>query len=197
MSFAYLAQCRCDPAGTLDYFTALLHIFQTMQDMNESIPMDLKNLILNESARNRFTEDDFQKAAILLGFGSFGPLRIGLDETVEEEFIISAWRGGVRRSWEDQINGSATRQNLNIALRVIAEVCGSAKMHNVWEHEVGEILTRKPQCLIQMLTTGGLLFRHSIALLAERDTVLPSRSKLPLRLREMRRLWNLGTSVRH
>lgn len=140
LNFAYLAQCRCDPTGTLGYFTALSHIFHAMQEMNESIPVVLKNLILKESARNRFTQDDFLRAAIVLGFG---PLGMGLDKTVEEESIISAWRDGVRRSWEDETDGFATRQELNNALRVIAEVHGSAKMHNIWEDEVRRILIRE------------------------------------------------------
>jgi ubiquitin carboxyl-terminal hydrolase 25/28 len=69
LTFAYLAQCRCDPAGTMGYFTALVHIVQTMQVMNEDTPVGLQNLILEERARNRFTRDDYLKAVSMLGFG--------------------------------------------------------------------------------------------------------------------------------
>jgi len=141
LTFAYLAQCRCDPAGTVAYFTALVHIVQTMQAMNEDTPVDLQNLILEERTRNRFTRDDFSKAVGTLGFGHEGPLRVDFDESVEEEFIISAWRDGIRRSWKDETNGSAIRRELNDALRVIADARESAEMHRVWDREKGSIMT--------------------------------------------------------
>lgn len=123
------------------YFTALVHIVQAMQVMNEDTPMDLQNLILEERTRNRFTQDDFFKAVSTLGFGHDGPLRVEFDETVEEEFVISAWRDGIRRSWKDETNGSAIRRELNDALKIIADVRGSAEMHRIWEREKGSIMT--------------------------------------------------------
>ena len=141
LTFAYLAQCRCDPAGTMAYFTALVNIVQAMQVMNEETPMDLQNLILEERSRNRFTQEDFFKAVGTLGFGHDGPLRVDFDESVEEEFIISAWRDGIRRSWKDEANGSTIRRELNDALKVIADVRGSAEMHRVWEREKGSVMT--------------------------------------------------------
>lgn len=125
----------------MGYFTALVHIVQTMQLMNEDTPMDLQNLVLEERTRNRFTRDDFLKAVSMLGFGHDGPLRVDFDESVEEEFIISAWRDGIRRSWKDEVNGSATRRELNDALRVIADVRGSAEIYRIWEREKGSIMT--------------------------------------------------------
>jgi ubiquitin carboxyl-terminal hydrolase 25/28 len=88
----------------MDYFTALVHIVQAMQVMNEDTPADLQNLVLEE--RMRFMRDDFLKAVSRLDFGPDGPLGVDFDESVEEEFIINAWRDGVRRSWEDETNGS-------------------------------------------------------------------------------------------
>ena len=123
------------------YFSALVHIVQTMQVMNEDTPMDLQNLILEERTRNRFTRDDFLKAVSTLGFGHDGPLRLDFDESVEEEFIISAWRDGIRRSWKDETNGSATRRELNDAFKVVADVRGSAEMQRFWEREKGSIMT--------------------------------------------------------
>ena len=141
LSFAYLAQCRCDPGDTIRYFTALVNIVQTMQLMNEDTPMDLQNLILDERTRGRFTRDDFLKAVNALGFGHDGPLRVEFDESVEEEFIISAWRDGIRRSWKDETNGSVIRRELNDALKIIAEARGSGEMHRVWEREKGSVMT--------------------------------------------------------
>jgi len=125
----------------MNYFTALVNIVQAMQLMNEDTPMDLQNLILDERSRNRFTQDDFFKAVGTLGFGHDGPLRVEFDESVEEEFIISAWRDGIRRSWKDEANGSAIRRELNDSLRIIADVRGSAEMHRVWEREKGSVMT--------------------------------------------------------
>ena len=141
LNFAYLAQCRCDPGETIRYFTALVNIVQAMQIMNEDTPIDLQNLLLDERTRGRFTRDDFLKAVAALGFGHDGPLRVDFDESVEEEFIINAWRHGIRRSWKDETNGSATRRELNDAMRIIAEVRGSAEMHHVWEREKGSVMT--------------------------------------------------------
>ena len=112
-----------------------------MQLMNEDTPMDLQNLILDERTRNRFTQDDFSKAVSALGFGHDGPLRVDFDESVEEEFIISAWRDGIRRSWKDETNGSTIRRELNDALRIVADVRGSAEMHRIWEREKGSTMT--------------------------------------------------------
>lgn len=123
------------------YFTALVNIVQTMQMMNEDTPIDLQNLILDERTRGRFTQDDFLKAITILGFGHNGPLKVDFDDTVEEEFVISAWRDGIRRSWKDETNGSTTRRELNDALRIIAEVRGNAEMHSVWDREKGSVMT--------------------------------------------------------
>jgi ubiquitin carboxyl-terminal hydrolase 25/28 len=140
LTFAYLAQCRCDPTSTMDYFTALVRIVQTMQAMDEDTPMVLQNLVLEERARNRFTRDDLLKAVITLGFGPDGPLGVPFDESVEKGFITNAWRDGIRRSWEDETNGSATRRKLSDALRVIAHARGSAEMHRIWKREKGGIM---------------------------------------------------------
>jgi ubiquitin carboxyl-terminal hydrolase 25/28 len=123
------------------YFTALVNIVQTMQTMNEDTPIDLQNLILEERTRGRFTRDDFMNAVGTLGFGHDGPLRVDFDESVEEEFIINAWRDGIRRSWKNETNGSAIRRDFNDALKIIADVRGSPEMHRVWEHEKGSIMT--------------------------------------------------------
>ena len=139
LTFAYLAQCHCDPAGTVDYFAALEHIVQAMQVMNEDTPADLQTLVLEE--RMRFMQDDFLKAVSRLDFGPNHPLGVDFDESVEEEFIINVWRDGVRRSWDNETNGSVTGREPNNVLRVIADVSGGEEMHRVWECERGSIMT--------------------------------------------------------
>ena len=139
--FAYLAQCRCDPAGTMYYFAALVRIVQAVGEVDEDAPMGLEDFVLKERTRNRFTQDDLLKAISTLGFGHEGPLKVNFNESVEEEFVINAWRDGIRKSWRDEMNGSTTRRELNDALRIIAGVRGSAEMYHVWEHEKGSIMT--------------------------------------------------------
>jgi ubiquitin carboxyl-terminal hydrolase 25/28 len=139
LTFAYLAQCRCDPTGTVDYLAALEHIVQAMQVMNEDTPADLQTLVLEE--RMRFMRDDFLKAVSRLDIGPDRPLGVDFDESVEEQFIINAWRDGVGRSWDDETNGSVTRREPNDALRVIADVGRGEEMRRVWECERGCIMT--------------------------------------------------------
>lgn len=137
LTFAYLAQCRCNPAGTVDYFAALEHIVQAMQVMNEDTPAELQTFVLEE--RMRFMRDDFLRAVSTLDFGPDRPLGVDFDETVEEQFIINAWRDGVRSPWDDEANGSVTRREPNDALRVIADVSGCEEMRRVWECERGRV----------------------------------------------------------
>jgi ubiquitin carboxyl-terminal hydrolase 25/28 len=139
LTFAYLAQCRCDPAGTVDYLAALEHIVQAMQVMNEDTLADLQTLVLEE--RMRFMRDDFLKAVGGLDFGPNCPLGVDFDESVEAEFIINAWRDGVRRSWDNEMNSLVTRREPNNALRVTADVSGDKETRRVWGCKRGSIMT--------------------------------------------------------
>lgn len=133
--FAYFAQCRCDPIHTPDYFTALTQIVETMSNFSAA-PTELQTLVHEERSRWRFTQLDYNNAVRLLGFGPEGPLRVDFDDTVEEEFIVSAWRDVVKRSWKDT-DGSAKRRDLNDAFRIIAEMRGSVELKKIWEKEKG------------------------------------------------------------
>ncbi|TFK26680.1 ubiquitin C-terminal hydrolase Ubp2 [Coprinopsis marcescibilis] len=132
LAFAYLAQCRCDPAGTPRYFTYLSDIVNTLQNAG-GCPPQLQELMAMESSRNRFTVYEIQTAAQNLGFGHDGFLRVEYDEDVEEEFVENAWRDAIKRSWKDPLNGSEIQRTANEALRILAEARGSVKLRQLWE----------------------------------------------------------------
>ena len=87
-----------------------------------------------ERSRDRFTTDDVERAAAILGFGLHGPLRVEYDEAdVEETFIENAWKECVKRSWRDLEHGSVILRDANEALRILAEARGSEALRKVWE----------------------------------------------------------------
>ncbi|KAJ8084920.1 ubiquitin-specific protease ubp2 [Marasmius tenuissimus] len=129
--FAYLSQCRCDPAQTMDYFTALCNIVKAMEQM-ASCPSALQDLLIMEQSRGRYTFEEFQQAIAILGFGPDGPLRVDFDSDIEEEFIENAWKECVKRSWLDP-RGGELQKNANEALRVIAESRGSVRLRELYE----------------------------------------------------------------
>ena len=53
--FAYLAQCRCDPANTMVYFTHLVTIVNALVNLHASVPAQLQSFIVQEKERYRFT----------------------------------------------------------------------------------------------------------------------------------------------
>jgi len=87
-----------------------------------------------ERSRDRFTIDDVERAAAILGFGLNGPLRVEYDEAdVEETFIENAWKECAKRSWRDLEHGSEILRDANEALRILAEARGSETLRKVWE----------------------------------------------------------------
>jgi ubiquitin carboxyl-terminal hydrolase 25 len=133
LAFAYLAQCRCDPANTIEYFTQLSNIVLAMQELGEAPPPELQALVMEERSRNRFTFGDVHNAAKMLGFGRDGHLGVEFEDDVEEEFIVNAWKDAVRRSWRDAENGASLLRDVHEAFRILAEVRGSVKLHQAWE----------------------------------------------------------------
>ncbi|KAI0066711.1 cysteine proteinase [Artomyces pyxidatus] len=135
MTFAYLAQCRCDPAHTIDYFTAFYDIFELMSRKGDIPPTELQSIILEERTRNRFTHENLQDAVKLLGFGKDGPLRLELDEVGNDqsgtEFIENAWKDAVRRAWRDP--DASKLMEVNDAFRMIAEARENPLLHRIWE----------------------------------------------------------------
>lgn len=135
--FAYLAQCRCDPAGTMIYFTHLNSIATAMMNNGVPVPTELQALILDERARFRYTTQDYHERISLLGFGRDGELGFELDSEVDDQFIAEAWRSARRRTWHDPERGSETRNKLNEALRYVADQRHSSLLRKVWDEEIG------------------------------------------------------------
>lgn len=138
--FAYMAQCRCDPAGTPEYFTWLYSIIQAMQDLREDTPPDLQTVVIEERSRHRYTHQDLEVAVKCLGFGNDGPLSIELDNEISEEFIAHAWRDKVRRAWRDPKDGGEIQRAANDAFRILAEARGSVTLRKQWEDSQGRTM---------------------------------------------------------
>ncbi|KAF8913232.1 hypothetical protein CPB84DRAFT_1888891 [Gymnopilus junonius] len=130
--FAYLAQCRCDPAGTPKYFTYLTRIVKQLEEYG-SCPSQLQELLVMEQSRDRFTLEDISTAAVTLGFGSENLLGVEYDEEIPDEFVENAWKDCVKRSWRDLQHGSETHRLSNEAFRILAETRGSIKLRRDWE----------------------------------------------------------------
>ncbi|KAF8079191.1 hypothetical protein FPV67DRAFT_101469 [Lyophyllum atratum] len=141
LAFAYYAQVRCDPAGTIGYFTHFSNIVQVMQNF-PGCPQSLPEILATERSRDRFTFEDLQRAAQTLGFGSEGALRVEYDETdVEESFLESAWRECIKRSWKDTEHGAELLRSANEAFRMLAEARGSETLRRVWEAGKDRVMT--------------------------------------------------------
>ncbi|KAI0363306.1 cysteine proteinase [Pilatotrama ljubarskyi] len=137
LAFAYLAQCRCDPANTMVYFTHLWTIVKAMMHLGQNVPQELQTLIVEERSRYRLTPDDLYDAAKTLGFGRDGELGVELDSEVDDDFIAQAWRSARQRAWQNPANAPTRRAGLNHALRLVAEYRGSEKLLKVWNDEKG------------------------------------------------------------
>ncbi|RDB19324.1 putative ubiquitin carboxyl-terminal hydrolase 2 [Hypsizygus marmoreus] len=132
LAFGYYAQCRCDPAGTVNYFTHFSNIVGLMQNF-PGCPQSLPEILATERSRDRFTSEDLVKAASVLGFGPEGPLGVDYDDEIPENFIENAWRECVKKSWRDPEHGSENLRFANEAFRVLAEARGSESLRKIWE----------------------------------------------------------------
>ncbi|KAF9486321.1 cysteine proteinase [Pholiota conissans] len=132
LAFAYLAQCRCDPARTPQYFTYLTHIVRQLEEYG-SCPSELQELVALEQSRDRFTLDEVDTAATILGFGADNSLHVEYDEDIPDEFIESAWKDCIKRSWRDSEHGSETQRHANDAFRILAEMRNSVTLRRSWE----------------------------------------------------------------
>jgi ubiquitin carboxyl-terminal hydrolase 25/28 len=103
-------------------------------EFHGSVPNDIRELVVTERSRSRFTYDDLQTAARVLGFGIDNDLKVDFEDDVPGEFIERAWRDALRRSWQD-VDSAARRRNLMEAFRIIAEARGSREMYNQWKNE--------------------------------------------------------------
>ncbi|OCH87545.1 cysteine proteinase [Obba rivulosa] len=141
LCFAYLAQCRCDPANTMVYFTHLFNIVNTMIISNETPPQELQTLIVEERTRYRYTLDDLKEHVSVLGFGRDNDLGVDLDDDVDDEFILQAWRTARRRAWRDVSKGAERRKDLDEAMRALADQRASRVLRQAWEEERGSGMT--------------------------------------------------------
>ncbi|EGO31225.1 hypothetical protein SERLADRAFT_353805 [Serpula lacrymans var. lacrymans S7.9] len=132
LAFAYMAQCRCNPIGTPDYFSHFYGIVKAMQDLGDIPPQELQNLVMEERGRYRYTYEDLQNATKTLGFGKDGALGVDLEDDVPDDFVEQAWRDTVRRAWRDTQDSSDLQRDANDAFRMIAESRGSSKLRSIW-----------------------------------------------------------------
>ncbi|KXN88948.1 putative ubiquitin carboxyl-terminal hydrolase 2 [Leucoagaricus sp. SymC.cos] len=132
LAFGYLAQCRCDPGHITQYFTHLTSIVRALESSGEPSPQ-LQDLLISETMRDRFTNEDIDKAAAALGFGMDRELGVELEDDVEDDFIENAWKEAIKKSWKDSENGTDRQREANEALRVIAEAKGRPKLRQIWQ----------------------------------------------------------------
>lgn len=140
LAFGYLAQCRCDPEHTMQYFGHLTAIVQALESNGEPSPL-LQNLLISENMRDRFTSEDIDKAAAILGFGVTGDLGVELEDDVEDEFIENAWKEVVEKSWKDEEHGNDLQRKANDALRVIAEAKGRYNLRQKWQTKKNSMMS--------------------------------------------------------
>lgn len=138
--FAYLAQCRCDPANTVQYFTHLTNIVRAVESSGEPSPQ-LQDLVISESTRGRFAIEDLERAASILGFGMNNDLGVELDDDVEDDFIENAWKEAVKKSWGDPERGADLERSANDALRIIAEAKGRTKLRQIWQTKKNTLMS--------------------------------------------------------
>ena len=138
--YAYLAQCRCDPASTITYFTQLLAIVETMKNLGVDPPDQLQMLVVEERSRHRFTFDDYNKAVSFLGFGKDNTLGVELEDDVPSDFIIQAWKDAVKRSWRDP-DGAQLRTDLNQAFKIVADFRQNPQLRIAWEQGKASLMT--------------------------------------------------------
>ncbi|KAJ7150387.1 hypothetical protein C8R46DRAFT_502972 [Mycena filopes] len=133
LTFAYLAQCRCDPVNTLEYFSSVRALASALEVLGNDCIM-LVQLIDSETQRGRFSHADVDAAAATLGFGPDGPLRVEYGTDVPDEFVENAWKECVKRSWRDHGGGTNMQTEATKALKTLADARGSHLLQKVWEH---------------------------------------------------------------
>jgi ubiquitin carboxyl-terminal hydrolase 25 len=139
LAFAYFAQCRCNPAKTIEYFSAFTEIVDTMKNRGVAPPEALDMILAEERSRHRFTWQDVEKAKVQLGFGKDNVLGVDLEDA-DDDFIIRAWRDAMKRVWREA-DGSSLRVELIDAFKVIADLRGSVKLRDTWENGKGSMMT--------------------------------------------------------
>lgn len=97
-------------------------------------PEELELVLAEEKARGRFTTSDLQDAVRALGFGRENELGVELDEDVEDEFIVKAWKDAMKRTWRlPEADTSQKRMELTDAFKVVADARGSQTLLEAWK----------------------------------------------------------------
>ncbi|KAJ7637129.1 hypothetical protein FB45DRAFT_1025204 [Roridomyces roridus] len=109
LEFAYLAQCRCDPRRTVDYFSDLRTLADALQSSGEDC-VQFVQLLDREESRGRFSHADAEMAARNLGFGADNVLA---------------------RNYE---SGNNSQKTADDALKIIAALRGSRALHKIWDN---------------------------------------------------------------
>ena len=86
-----------------------------------------------EESRGRFTLEDVDKAARILGFGFDNVLGVDYNDEIPDDIVEKAWRDSNGRSWRDLEHGSEVRRLTNDAFRMLAETRGSITLRKTWE----------------------------------------------------------------
>lgn len=133
LQFAYLAQCRCDPEHTIDYFSQYKEIVSALRSVGDC-PPELEDLLVEEQSRGRFSKTDLDDAIKTLGFGADNELKLEFEDDLDDNFIARAWKDSLRRSWRDP-NGPVKRRELNDAFRIVAEARRSRELWKMWDDE--------------------------------------------------------------
>lgn len=137
-----MAQCRCAPQDTPNFYNALVEIVNILEVHGPEPPTALLQLVIHErESRYRYTYSDLTEAKQELGFGSH--LGVELEE-VEDDFIISAWKDIINRSYRNPDSSSGVERRANQALRIVAAERRSAKLMTVWEDYVNNPKAMNP-----------------------------------------------------
>lgn len=136
----------------MQYFSHLTAIVRALETSGEPSPL-LQNLLISENMRDRFTREDIDNAAAILGFGVTGDLGVELENDVEDEFIENAWKEVVKKSWKDAEYGNDLQRKANDALRVIAEAKGRYNLRQIWQTKKNRMMS--PDGAYKLLEVPG------------------------------------------
>ena len=58
-----------------------------------------------------------------------------LDDDVDDDFILNAWKNGLKRSWKEPGGGAQRRTDLNDSFKVLADYRGSVILRSAYKWE--------------------------------------------------------------
>ncbi|KAG8938950.1 ubiquitin-specific protease ubp2, partial [Tulasnella sp. 408] len=138
VKFAYRRQTQCDPKNTPTYFYFLKGITDWAMRMRHSSAEGLQMLLSQEDSRGRWSTDDLNRAAMLLGFLQEEDL-----STIGEVQLPPNYREDLRDAWlarvkeantelaENRINRQMAddrKRELRESFRILAEYSGTPEL---------------------------------------------------------------------